>query len=194
MCLAYHENYFDHKSYFKVNAISDPPIPAATGKLEKLQTVDHSNHTFCGEAPSPLGYRFHALDGSDIKQLEEQMKQRKTGFKETQERTHKITVTLSFKSVENLRKVSSLNHIFTCLKAEALSGNGSLLYARRSKSMAIWKCSLLSLMICFQGLVCAFLYICHFIILKKYLLFSFFIAISTSNFSFEIRQYLKKKN
>ncbi|KAJ6948007.1 hypothetical protein NC651_002383 [Populus alba x Populus x berolinensis] len=56
MCLAYHENYFDHKSYFKVNAISDPPIPAATGKLEKLQTVDHSNHTFCGEAPSPLGY------------------------------------------------------------------------------------------------------------------------------------------
>jgi hypothetical protein len=57
MCLAYHENYFDHESYFyKVNAISDPPIPAATGKLEKLQTVDHSNHTFCGEAPSPLGY------------------------------------------------------------------------------------------------------------------------------------------
>ncbi|KAJ6964208.1 hypothetical protein NC652_002475 [Populus alba x Populus x berolinensis] len=56
MCLAYHENYFDHESYFdKVNAISDPPIPAATGKLEKLQTVDHSNHTFCGE-PSPLGY------------------------------------------------------------------------------------------------------------------------------------------
>ncbi|KAL9405191.1 hypothetical protein Peur_002163 [Populus x canadensis] len=57
MCLAYHENYFDHESYFyKVNAISDPPIPAATGKLEKLQTVDHSNHTFCGEAPSPLGH------------------------------------------------------------------------------------------------------------------------------------------
>ncbi|KAI5603304.1 hypothetical protein BDE02_01G210600 [Populus trichocarpa] len=57
MCLAYHENYFDHESCFdKVNAISDPPIPAATGKLEKLQTVDHSNHTFCGQAPSPLGY------------------------------------------------------------------------------------------------------------------------------------------
>lgn len=54
------------------------------------------------------------------KQLEEQMKQQKTGLEETQERTHKISVTLSFKSVENLRKVSSLNHIFTCLNISLL--------------------------------------------------------------------------
>jgi len=54
------------------------------------------------------------------KQLEEQMKQQKTGLEETQERTHKSSVTLSFKSVENLRKVSSLNHILPCLNISLL--------------------------------------------------------------------------
>ncbi|KAJ6299687.1 hypothetical protein OIU76_020631 [Salix suchowensis] len=42
----------------KVNAISDPPIPAATGKLEKLQTADHITIHFVEKHPLLRGTVF----------------------------------------------------------------------------------------------------------------------------------------
>ncbi|KAB5520276.1 hypothetical protein DKX38_024595 [Salix brachista] len=42
----------------KVNAISDPPLPAATGKLEKLQTADHITIHFVEKHPLLRGTVF----------------------------------------------------------------------------------------------------------------------------------------
>ncbi|KAJ6725617.1 PROTEIN NSP-INTERACTING KINASE 3 [Salix purpurea] len=47
-------NSVDPCSWRMNNAISGP-IPAAIGKLEKLQTLDLSNNTFSGEMPTSLG-------------------------------------------------------------------------------------------------------------------------------------------